>query len=132
MKGINMNKDIKTEVKNFLETTEDSLKYFLDHSMGIAASIDDFLNEKRMTQRELADKMNKKESEISRWLSGDHNFTLETIAKIEEALGEQIIFTKYDIEELRQLNYKDVYVYHNIHDNWGKIFEESLIKTDAA
>ena len=35
--------------------------------------------------------LNKKESEISKWLSGTHNFEIKTIAKIESVLEENII-----------------------------------------
>lgn len=35
----------------------------------------DILREKKMTQREFASFMGKKESEISRWLTGSHGFT---------------------------------------------------------
>lgn len=44
-----------------------------------------------MTQKEFAKKMNKTEAEVSRWLSGTHNFTLKTIAKITNVLGESIV-----------------------------------------
>lgn len=44
-----------------------------------------------MTQKEFAKKMNKTEVEVSRWLSGTHNFTLKTIAKITAVLGESIV-----------------------------------------
>lgn len=35
--------------------------------------------------------MDKKPSEINKWLKGNHNFTLKTIAKLEAELGEPII-----------------------------------------
>lgn len=44
-------------------------------------------------QKQLADKLGKKPSEISKWLSGLHNITLESIIKMEIALGEDIIMT---------------------------------------
>ena len=48
---------------------------------------------KNMTQKNLADMLGKKESEISKWMSGTHNFTLKTIAKIESVLNVCIINT---------------------------------------
>ena len=33
----------------------------------------------------------KNESEISRWMRGTHNFTIDTLISIEDALGEPII-----------------------------------------
>jgi transcriptional regulator with XRE-family HTH domain len=60
-------------------------------SMRIAYKIGKFLDDNSMTQRDFAELMNKKDSEISRWLSGKHNFTLETIAKIETTLKIQLL-----------------------------------------
>ena len=44
-----------------------------------------------MPQKELSEKLGKKEAEISKWLSGSHNFTLRTISKLEAALSIKII-----------------------------------------
>ena len=67
------------------------LKLELDLSCAIADKIDAILKKKGMTQKEFAKKMNKTEAEVSRWLSGTHNFTLKTIAKITAVLGESIV-----------------------------------------
>ena len=47
--------------------------------------------EKNISQRELARRLGKRESEVSRWLTGRHNFTTSTIAKIETALGSPLV-----------------------------------------
>lgn len=60
-------------------------------SMGIAAYIDDVLKSRRMNQGDLAKLLGKKDSQISKWLGGQHNFTIETIANIEAVLDIQII-----------------------------------------
>ena len=44
-----------------------------------------------MTQKDLADKLNKKPSEINKWLKGEHNYTLKSIARLQVELGEAII-----------------------------------------
>ena len=67
------------------------LRLELDLSFAIADKIDAILKKKGMTQKEFAKKMNKTEAEVSRWLSGTHNFTLKTIAKITAVLGESIV-----------------------------------------
>lgn len=67
------------------------LKLELDLSFAIADKIDAILKKKGMTQKEFAKKMNKTEAEVSRWLSGTHNFTLKTIAKITAVLGKSIV-----------------------------------------
>lgn len=74
-----------------LSRVPNDLKRELDLSFAIADKIDAILKEGGITQKELAKKTGKTQAEVSRWLCGTHNFTLRTIAKIEEALGRQII-----------------------------------------
>jgi len=67
-------------------------------NMDIANKISDILKARNMTQRDLATLLKKRESEISRWLTGSHGFTTKTLAKISAALGEEIIETKKERE----------------------------------
>jgi len=60
-------------------------------SFSIAERISDILKSKNLTQKELARRLGKRESEISKWLTGRHNFTTQTIARIETALGCKVI-----------------------------------------
>ncbi len=62
----------------------------------IADRIDDILHRKHLTQRDLAKMIGKRESEVSRWMTGRHNFTMKTIASISVALGEPIISVTKD------------------------------------
>ena len=60
-------------------------------SFEIAERISEVLKAKDLTQKDFAQKLHKRESEISKWLTGRHNFTMQTIAKIETALGCKLI-----------------------------------------
>lgn len=55
--------------------------------MRLAVVIGQILNDKGMSQKTLAQRMNKRESEVSEWLSGDRNFTIDTLSDIGAALG---------------------------------------------
>lgn len=57
----------------------------------IVLRINEILERKGYTQKDLADKMKKRPSEINKWLKSNHNLTLKTIAKLEAELGEPII-----------------------------------------
>ncbi|RAJ93253.1 helix-turn-helix protein [Larkinella arboricola] len=59
--------------------------------LDVADRIHDILQQKGMSQKDLAVALRKSESEISKWLSGTHNLELKTIIRIEEALGEEIL-----------------------------------------
>ena len=60
-------------------------------SFRIVDRIHEVLVAKGMKQKDLAIKLGKSEAEISKWMRGTHNFTIETLVSIEEALGAPII-----------------------------------------
>ena len=55
--------------------------------MIIAARIADLLQETGMPKVKFAEKVGKQPSEVSKWLSGTHNFTVETLCEIASALN---------------------------------------------
>ena len=63
----------------------------VDLCVAIANRIFALLGERGMKQRDLAKALGKTETEVSRWLSGTHNITVATIAKIATVLGDDII-----------------------------------------
>lgn len=65
-----------------------------DISFGVATRILEILERRGWSQADFAKAMGKREPEISKWLSGQHNFTIQTIAKIEIVLGEDVITVK--------------------------------------
>ena len=70
-----------------------------ERSYGIAERIDAVLKQKGFSKTDLARMTGKKNAEVSKGLSGTQNFTLRTIALIEEALGCDLI----SVTEDRQL-----------------------------
>ena len=60
----------------------------------IGCRIEEILKRKGWTQSDLAKAMGKRESEISKWLGGGHNFTISTIINIETALETDILSVK--------------------------------------
>jgi len=55
--------------------------------MLIAAKIADAMQAQHLNQKQFAKMMGRTESEISDWLSGDRNFTIDTLFDIGQALG---------------------------------------------
>ena len=76
------------------ETMSPEMKKQMELSVSIANRIYEILEEKSMSQKEFAHLIGKTETEVSRWLSGTHNMTMSTIAKISTALDEDIIVLK--------------------------------------
>jgi transcriptional regulator with XRE-family HTH domain len=75
------------------EETPEEVRIFVRQYTDIVVRINHLMRAKGYTQKQLAEKMNKKPSEINKWLKGNHNLTLKTLAKLEAELGEPIIFT---------------------------------------
>jgi transcriptional regulator with XRE-family HTH domain len=69
-----------------------------DRRMGLAVKIAESLRLKGITNQEFAFMMGKKPSEVTRWLSGTHNFTTETLWQIERVLKIQLL-TSSPVEE---------------------------------
>lgn len=69
----------------------DDVRREVSLSYAIADRIADLLAQQGMTQKALARKMGKTEPEVSAWLTGRHNFTLRTLARISSVLGTDIV-----------------------------------------
>jgi len=66
-------------------------KKYVQRQVDISDRIYQLLKENNMTQKDLAVKMDKKESFVSRILCGDGNPTLKTLVEFEVALGADVI-----------------------------------------
>ncbi len=66
-------------------------KRWLRYSQGIALTVLDKMDELGLTQKALAERMGCSQQYVSRIVKGRENLSLETIAKLEEALGFDII-----------------------------------------
>jgi transcriptional regulator with XRE-family HTH domain len=63
----------------------------VDLSFQIVDRIHDILVSKGLKQKDLATLLGKSEAEISKWMRGTHNFTIDTLVSIEEALDAPIV-----------------------------------------
>ena len=78
--------------QKILDETPKDVRIFVRKYGDIVVRINQLLREKGFTQKELADKLEKRPSEISKWLGGEHNFSLRSLSKLEAELGEEIIY----------------------------------------
>lgn len=75
-------------------------KRFVQKNLEITTQILAILKRKGMTQRDLAERLGKKEAEVSRMLTGLQNLTLRTLTKVEAALEEDIVLTPLKAHEM--------------------------------
>jgi len=70
-------------------TSEEAGK--IEKRMLLSAKIDDALKAKGWKKKDLADALSKQPSEITKWLSGTHNFTTDTLWDIERVLNIELV-----------------------------------------
>lgn len=87
----NREKDI---LKTLLSEIDESECKRMHYRMGVAVKIAEALKRKGMNQKDLANKLGKKPAEISKWLTGNHNFTIDTLVDIQSALDIKLIDVK--------------------------------------
>lgn len=76
--------------KTMASITEEDIRHTRDRML-IAIRIADALEAKKLSQKRFAELMGKSESEISEWLSGNRNFTIDTLSDIGNCLGINLI-----------------------------------------
>lgn len=63
----------------------------MDLSFAIASRLDRLIKEKGLSKKEFAEAIGKRPSEVTKWLSGQHNFTLRTIAMLSTFFNETLV-----------------------------------------
>ena len=80
-------------LKNLFEEMKEIEKVQIETKFNLASALESLLKNKGISKSEFAARMGKSPSEISKWMSGKHNFTIDTLLEIAHAL-------KVDITEL--------------------------------
>ncbi len=82
-------------ISNWLnENGDPSIQKATEINLAIAHKINTLLKSKGLKAVDLANKLQKSQSEVSKWLTGTHTFTTKTLAKISLVLEDDIIFTE--------------------------------------
>jgi transcriptional regulator with XRE-family HTH domain len=82
------------DLKEFFETKgPEDIERFVQKNLDISQQVYAHLDEKGWSQKDFAKALGKTEAEVSKWLSGMHNLTLRSIAKMEAVLDQDIIVT---------------------------------------
>lgn len=74
-------------------------------NLAIARKIQDILDRKQMKAVDLAKLMSKQKSEISKWLSGQHTFSMRTITDIENVLDSDIVHIEPKVKNVYLTTY---------------------------
>lgn len=110
-------------LKRTVEKISPFTRKFVKRQGEFAVRVNEILKSTGMTQRQLAEKLGKRESYVSRILAGWTNPTLKTITEFEVAIGHDII----DIPYQKKFTYP-VVVQHSL---WSTVGTEKTIATSS-
>ena len=84
-------KDIKGKYQKMVGQVPQEIREEINLSFAISNKIDALMQERGLSKKQFADQIGKRPSEITRWLSGQHNFTVSTLAMLSSFFGKSII-----------------------------------------
>ena len=86
-------KTINDKFQQMLNSVPHDIITEVDLSFAIATEISTLMQERGLSKKQFADALGKKPSEITKWLSGQHNFTIRTLAMLSTFFGKPLIST---------------------------------------
>lgn len=84
-------KDATQWFKQISESVPKHISIEVDLCGDISDRIDQLMTERGLSKKQFADALGRRPSEVTKWLSGQHNFTIATIAKISAFFGQSIL-----------------------------------------
>lgn len=96
--------DITTELLSAITPVE---KKQIANKMSLALRLEDLITSRGWGKSEFAERVNKNPSEITKWLSGTHNFTIDILSEIALALSIPIteLFSPKQIQVINKAHF---------------------------
>lgn len=82
---------INSDFNQMLASVPPEIQQEVDLELAISNRINDLMVTKGLSKLEFAQAIGKRPCEITKWLSGQHNFTIRTIAMISTFFGESVV-----------------------------------------
>ena len=114
-----------------LRTTPKDTRIFVRMYGDITERIHTLMEQKGLTQKELALRMGKSPSEINKWLKNPHNYTLRTLAKLQEVLGEPIInVPSFVVFSSCEMKLSKMTVFKNVVKDESSTYQKVVFQSD--
>lgn len=81
----------KISLREMANSCRPEIKEEVRLTMSLSNRLDSLMREKGISKTELAKALDKRPSEVTRWLSGQYNFSVRTIALLSVFFGEPFI-----------------------------------------
>lgn len=84
-------KTMNTSFQQMLASVPANIQQEVDLEIALSNRINDLMTERGLSKLEFANALGKRPSEVTKWLSGQHNFTIRTISLLSAFFGKSII-----------------------------------------
>jgi ribosome-binding protein aMBF1 (putative translation factor) len=84
-------KTMKTPLKEMLSAVPADIQHEVDLEVAISNRINDLMLKRGLSKLEFAQALGKRPSEVTKWLSGQHNFTIRTLSLLSSFFGESLV-----------------------------------------
>ncbi|MGN0206698.1 MAG: multiprotein-bridging factor 1 family protein [Muribaculaceae bacterium] len=78
-------------LEEMLGPIPESLQQETELSFQISDRIYELMQQRGLTKKQLADALGKRPCEVTKWLSGQHNFTIATLSMLSTFFGQPVI-----------------------------------------
>lgn len=87
-------KTTKTSLKDMLASVPAHIQQEVDLEFAISNRIYELMTKRGLSKLEFAQALGKRPSEVTKWLSGQHNFTIRTLSLLSTFFGEKLILVQ--------------------------------------
>ena len=84
-------KDASVRYRSMVASVPAEIKAEIDLSFKISNRIAELMNNRHLSRKQFADALGRRPCEVTKWLSGEHNFTISTLAMLSTFFGQPII-----------------------------------------
>lgn len=84
-------KTMKTPFRQMLDAVPADIQQEVDLEVAISNRINDLMLQRGLSKLEFAQALGKRPSEVTKWLSGQHNFTIRTLSLLSSFFGESLV-----------------------------------------
>ncbi|MCM1093353.1 MAG: helix-turn-helix transcriptional regulator [Lachnospiraceae bacterium] len=84
-------KEAKNIYRNMVASVPADIKAEVNLSFAISDRIYELMHQRGLTKKQFADALGRRPSEITKWLSGQHNFTIATLSMLSAFFGQPIV-----------------------------------------
>ena len=84
-------KTMKTPFRKMLAAVPADIQQEVDLEVAISNRINDLMLRQGLSKLEFAQALGKRPSEVTKWLNGQHNFTIRTLSSLSAFFGESLI-----------------------------------------